>query len=226
MSGIYQIKRLADLGIDALVLDAAPDLGGTWYWNRYPGARFDSESYTYGYSFSKELLDEWHWKERFSAQPENLRYLNYVADKFDLRKYMRFNCKVEVGRFDEPSDLWRLRLDDGRELTCRFVVLAIGLLSTPTLPRLQAWTLSRAARSTRFIGRTNRSTWPARRSRIIGTGATAIQVIGEIADKVGELTVFQRRPNWSAPLNNGPISERGDGRYPLALRRDFCCLHP
>ena len=84
-----------------LVLDAAPDLGGTWYWNRYPGARFDSESYTYGYSFSKELLDEWHWKERFSGQPENLRYLNYVADKFDLRKHMQFNCKVEAARFDE-----------------------------------------------------------------------------------------------------------------------------
>ena len=85
VAGIYQIKRLADLGVDALVLDAAPDLGGTWYWNRYPGARFDSESYTYGYSFSRELLEEWHWKERFSGQPENLRYLNYVADKFDLR---------------------------------------------------------------------------------------------------------------------------------------------
>jgi cation diffusion facilitator CzcD-associated flavoprotein CzcO len=96
VSGIYQIKRLADLGVDALVLEAAPDLGGTWYWNRYPGARFDSESYTYGYSFSKELLNEWHWKERFSAQPENLRYLNYVADKFDLRKYMRFNRKSSV----------------------------------------------------------------------------------------------------------------------------------
>ena len=84
VAGIYQIKRLVDLGIDATLLDAAPDLGGTWYWNRYPGARFDSESYTYGYSFSRELLDEWHWKERFSSQPENLRYLNFVADKFDL----------------------------------------------------------------------------------------------------------------------------------------------
>ena len=100
----YQIKRLADLGIDATVLDSAPDLGGTWYWNRYPGCRFDSESYTYGFSFSKELLDEWHWKERFSGQPENLRYLNYVADKFDLRKYMQFNCKVEAARFDEARD--------------------------------------------------------------------------------------------------------------------------
>src|ERR1700680_1924553 len=95
VAGIYQIKLLADRGVDATVLDAAGDLGGTWYWNRYPGARFDSESYTYGFSFSKELLNEWHWKERFSGQPENLRYLNYVADKFDLRKYMQFNLKVE-----------------------------------------------------------------------------------------------------------------------------------
>ena len=92
VSGIYQIKRLVDLGLDATVLEADDDLGGTWYCNRYPGARFDSESYTYGYSFSQELLEEWHWKERFSGQPENLRYLNFVADKFDLRRYMQFDC--------------------------------------------------------------------------------------------------------------------------------------
>jgi len=207
VSGIYQIKRLADLGVDALVLDAAPDLGGTWYWNRYPGARFDSESYTYGYSFSKELLNEWHWKERFSAQPENLRYLNYVADKFDLRKYMRFNRKVAAAVFDEANHLWRLRLDDGFELTCRFVILTVGLLAIPTLPRLQGMDA--------FKGRSFHTFhWPhepvelaGKRVGIIGTGATAIQVIGEIADKVGELTVFQRRPNWSAPLNNSPISD-------------------
>ena len=94
VSGIYQIKRLVDLGLDALLLEGDEDLGGTWYRNRYPGCRFDSESYTYGYSFSKELLDEWHWKERFSPQPENLKYLNYVADKFDLRRHMRFNSRV------------------------------------------------------------------------------------------------------------------------------------
>src|SRR6476620_1393343 len=208
VAGIYQIKRLADLEVDATVLDAAPDLGGTWYWNRYPGARFDSESYTYGFSFSKELLNEWHWKERFSGQPENLRYLNYVADKFDLRKYMQFNARVEAARFDEAQNLWRLNIDDGRELTCRFVILAIGLLSAPTLPRLEGMES--------FKGRSFHTYyWPhepvemaGKKVAIIGTGATAIQIIGEIADKVGELTVFQRRPNWAAPLNNGPISEK------------------
>jgi cation diffusion facilitator CzcD-associated flavoprotein CzcO len=207
VAGIYQIKRLADLGVDALVLDAAADLGGTWYWNRYPGARFDSESYTYGYSFSREVLNEWHWKERFSGQPENLRYLNYVADKFGLRKYMQFNCKVETARFDKAHELWRLKIDDGRELTCRFVIMAVGLLSTPTLPRFEGMDS--------FGGRSFHTYyWPhepvelkGKKVAVIGTGATAIQIIGEIADKVGELTVFQRRPNWSAPLNNSPISD-------------------
>jgi cation diffusion facilitator CzcD-associated flavoprotein CzcO len=207
VAGIYQIKLLSDLGVDATVLDAAPDLGGTWYWNRYPGARFDSESYTYGYSFSKEVLDEWHWKERFSSQPENLRYLNFVADKFGLRKYMQFNCKVEAAHFDEAENLWRLTLSDGRELTCRFPILAVGLLSIPTPPKIKGME--------KFKGRSFHTFyWPhepvelaGKKVAVIGTGATGIQVIAEIADKVGDLTVFQRRPNWSAPLNNGPISE-------------------
>ncbi|UGY04855.1 flavin-containing monooxygenase [Bradyrhizobium quebecense] len=207
VAGIYQIKRLADLGIDATVLEAAPDLGGTWYWNRYPGCRFDSESYTYGFSFSRELLDEWHWKERFSGQPENLRYLNYVADKFDLRRHMQFNCKVETMQFDESRDIWQLRITDGRTLTCRFVVLGIGLLSAPTMPRVPG--------IEDFKGRSFHTYyWPhepvdlaGKKVAVIGTGATGIQLIGEIADKVGELTVFQRRPNWSAPLNNSAISD-------------------
>ncbi|OKO70152.1 cyclohexanone monooxygenase [Bradyrhizobium sp. NAS80.1] len=207
VAGIYQIKRLVDLGVDATVLESAADLGGTWYWNRYPGCRFDSESYTYGFSFSRELLDEWHWKERFSGQPENLRYLEYVADKFDLRRHMQFDCRVETMRFDEANDLWRVTVSDGRELTCRFVVLAIGLLSAPTMPRLEG--------IDDFKGRSFHTYyWPhepvdltGKRVAVIGTGATGIQLIGEIADKVGDLTVFQRRPNWNAPLNNGPISD-------------------
>ncbi|MFT4582426.1 MAG: cation diffusion facilitator CzcD-associated flavoprotein CzcO [Gammaproteobacteria bacterium] len=205
--GIYQIKRLADLGINAIVLEAAADLGGTWYSNRYPGARFDSESYTYGYSFSKELLEEWHWKERFSGQPENLRYLNYVADKFELRQYMQFNCKLEAAHFDEQQCIWRLKISDGRELTCRYVIMGVGLLSAPTMPKIDG--------VENFKGRSFHTFhWPhekldlsGKKVAVIGTGATAIQVIAEIADKVGELTVFQRRPNWSAPLNNGPISD-------------------
>ena len=205
--GIYQIKRLTDMGLDATVLDSGGDLGGTWYWNRYPGARFDSESYTYGYSFSKELLEEWHWKERFSSQPENLRYLNFVADKFDLRKHMQFNCRVEAAHYDEAENLWRVRVGDGRTLTCRFLVLGLGLLSIPTLPRLDGMDDFKGQSFHTFY-------WPhepvelkGKKVGIIGTGATAIQVIAEIADKVEDLVVFQRRPNWAAPLNNSEISD-------------------
>ena len=106
VAGIYQIKRLADLGVNATVLEAHDDLGGTWYQNRYPGARFDSESFTYGYSFSRELLDEWHWSEQFSPQPETLRYLNHVVDKFDLRRHMQFGCRVRAMTFDDDANAW------------------------------------------------------------------------------------------------------------------------
>jgi cation diffusion facilitator CzcD-associated flavoprotein CzcO len=165
VAGIYQIKRLIDLGIDATVVEAAPDLGGTWCWNRYPGCRFDSESYTYGFSFSRELLDEWDWKERFSGQPENLRYLNYVADKFDLRKHMQFNCKVAAMHFDEGRDLSQLMMEDGRRLSCRFVILAIGLLSAPTVPRLEGIDSFEGRSFHTYYWRMSRSISPARRSQ-------------------------------------------------------------
>lgn len=207
VSGLYQIKRLIDEGFDAVVLEADDDLGGTWYRNRYPGCRFDSESYTYGYSFSRELLDEWHWKERFSSQPENLRYLNHVADRFDLRRHIRFDARAEQMTWDDDARTWHLRLTDGDEYTARFVVASLGPLSAPTLPRLEG--------IDDFEGEAFHTYhWPkepidltGKRVGVIGTGATGIQVIGAIADQVGELTVFQRRPNWSAPLNNGPISK-------------------
>ena len=207
VSGIYQIKRLIDLGIDAMLFEADEDLGGTWYRNRYPGARFDSESYTYGYSFSQEVLDEWHWKERFSPQPENLRYLNFVADKFHLRRHMRFNARVDAMVWDEIARLWHLTLQSGETVTARFVISCIGVLSIPTLPRYEG--------IDDFEGDAFHTYWwpkepvplAGRRVGVVGTGATGIQVIAEIADKVGELTVFQRRPNWSTPLNNAPISE-------------------
>ncbi len=206
VSGIYQIKKLTDLGIDAVLFEADDDLGGTWYRNRYPGARFDSESYTYGYSFSKELLDEWHWKERFSGQPENLRYLNYVADKFDLRRHMRFNARVERMTWQEDERVWQLELQGGECVVARFVITSLGPLSIPTLPSYEGMD--------EFQGEAFHTySWPkepvpleGRRVGVIGTGATGIQVISAIADQVADLTVFQRRPNWSTPLNNAPIS--------------------
>jgi len=207
VAGIYQIKRLADLGVKATVLEANGDLGGTWYNNRYPGARFDSESFTYGYSFSKELLDEWHWSEQYSPQPETLRYLNYVTEKFGLREYMQFGCRVSAMVFNENTDTWTVSLEDGRELTTHYVITAVGILSTPTLPEFEGMDSFKGTAFHPFY-------WPhepfdltGKRVAVIGTGATAIQFIPEIAKIASDLTVFQRRPNWAAPLNNGPISE-------------------
>ena len=207
VAGIYQIKRLADLGVRATVLDANADLGGTWYNNRYPGARFDSESYTYSYSFSKEVLDEWHWTEKFSPQPETLQYLNFVTDKFDLRKYMQFGCWVESMVFDDEASFWTIRLADGRDITTRFVISGMGVLSTPTLPNFEGMGS--------FEGKSfHASQWPhepldltGKRVAVVGSGATAIQLIPEVAKVAKSLTVFQRRANWAAPLNNGPITE-------------------
>jgi len=207
VAGIYQIKCLVDLGLKARLLEADEDLGGTWYRNRYPGARFDSESYTYGYSFSKEVLEEWHWKERFSSQPENLKYLNFVADKFDLRRHMQFNARVVSMVWSESERLWTLTLENGESIRSRFVITGVGVLSVPTLPRIKGIDT--------FTGEAFHTYWwpqepvslANKRVGIIGTGATGIQIIAEIADKVGELTVFQRRPNWSVPLKNSLISD-------------------
>ena len=206
LSGIYQIKRFADLGVRATVLEANSDLGGTWFNNRYPGARFDSESYTYGYSFSKEVLEEWSWTEKHSPQPETLAYLNFVADKFELRQYMQFDCRVRSLVFDEDMSSWTIHLEDGRRITTRFVITALGTLSTPSLPNYDGMDS--------FEGISfHASDWPhepldlkGKRVAVIGAGATAIQLIPEVAKEAKQLTVFQRRPNWAAPLNNGPIS--------------------
>jgi len=209
-----------------LVLDSAPDLGGTWYWNRYPGARFDSESYTYGYSFSQGSAGRVALEGTVFRPAENLRYLNFVADKSVCASTCSSTARSTRARFDEAHDLWRLSIDDGRELTCRFVIMAVACSRVPTLPRF--------AGMDRFRGRSfHTHYWPhepvelaGKKVAVIGTGATAIQIIGEIADKVGELTVFQRRPNWSAPPQQLLDLGRGDGRHPLALRRHLRDLRP
>jgi cation diffusion facilitator CzcD-associated flavoprotein CzcO len=203
--GIYQLYRLLELGVDTALIEAGDDLGGTWFWNRYPGARFDSESISYGYSFSPDLLQEWDWKERFSGQPENLRYLNYVADKFDLRPHMQFGCTVSSAHFDDERTMWRLHLGDGRDLTCHFMVLAIGLLSAPTMPRYEGMDEFQGPSFHTYDWPTEPLDLTDKRVAVIGTGATGVQVIGELADKVRQLTVLQRRPNWCAPLHNAEI---------------------
>ncbi|MEM8767921.1 MAG: NAD(P)/FAD-dependent oxidoreductase, partial [Pseudomonadota bacterium] len=205
--GIYMLHRMLEQGIDATVLEAGEGPGGTWYWNRYPGARFDSESYSYGYSFNEEILAEWDWSEHFAAQPETLSYLEYVVAKLELRSHMRFGCRVDAATFDEASNSWVLATDSGERLRCRYLITAIGMLSAATLPRIEG--------RDDFAGQSFHTYyWPkepvelaGKRVAVIGTGATGVQVIAEIADKVGELAVYQRRPNWCAPLNNAPISK-------------------
>jgi cation diffusion facilitator CzcD-associated flavoprotein CzcO len=206
MCGMYQLHRSVNLGLQVALLEAGADLGGTWFWNRYPGARFDSESYSYGYSFSKEILQEWDWRERFSAQPENLVYLNYVADKLGLRKYMQFNSTVESAHFDEADSLWRLHLNDGRYLTCRFFIPAIGVLSAPTLPKYEGLQNFRGKSFHTYDWPQHKVDFVGKRVAVIGTGATGVQVISAIADEVGDLHVFQRRPNWCVPLHNAELS--------------------
>ncbi len=212
VSGMYQLHRLRELGLSALVLEAGTDIGGTWYWNRYPGARFDSESYTYGYSWSPELLAEWDWTERFSPQPENLRYLEFVADKFDLRRDMRFESRVSTAGYDEAGNHWEVETEDGFRTRSRFLITALGALSIPVLPKIDG---VEPDGTDRFDGPSfHTSDWPkeevdfsGKRVAVIGTGATAVQLIPEVAKSAGKLTVFQRTPNWCAPLHNGPIDQ-------------------
>ena len=205
VTGLYQLYRLRQLGFSVRVFEEGGGVGGTWYWNRYPGCRFDSESYTYGFSFSEELLQEWDWKEYYSGQPENERYLNYVADKFDLRRDIQFNAHVSSAVYDERDSRWLVQTEDGRRARARFLITAVGLLSAGYMPDF--------AGIESFNGdwcHTGR--WPkegidlaGKRVGVVGTGATAVQLIPEIAKEVAHLTVFQRTANYCAPLRNGPI---------------------
>src|SRR6266404_166539 len=205
MSGLYQLYRLREQGMRVRVFEAATGVGGTWYWNRYPGARFDSESYSYGYSFSKDLLAEWEWSEHFAGQPETLRYLNYVADKFDLRRDIQFRSRATTALYGEETRSWSIMLEDVSRFNARFLITAIGPLSTPTLPRIEG-------RDDFKGGSFHTARWPkepidfaGKRVAVIGTGATGVQTIQTIAGQVGHLTVFQRTPNWCAPLHNGKV---------------------
>jgi cation diffusion facilitator CzcD-associated flavoprotein CzcO len=231
LSGMYQLHRARELGLKARVFEAGTEVGGTWYWNRYPGARFDSESYSYGYSFSKELLEEWEWSEHFAGQPETLRYCKYVADKFDLRRDIQFRSRVTAAVYDEATRSWTTTLEDGSRHSARFLITAIGPLSTPTLPRIEGLDS--------FQGESfHTARWPkdgvdfkGKRVAVIGTGATGVQTIQTIAGDVGHLTVFQRTPNWCAPLHNGKIDaetqkqiKAGYGELFARCKETFACF--
>ena len=156
VSGLYQLYKLRELGLKVRVFETGTNVGGTWYWNRYPGARFDSESWTYGYSFSEELLQEWNWAEHFASQPETERYLNYVADKFDLRRDIQCKSRVTSAQYREETRTWDVTLEDGRRYCTRFLITAIGVLSAPTMPRIAGVERSRVSRATRRTGPRNR----------------------------------------------------------------------
>ena len=231
LSGMYQLYRLRELGLSARVFEAGTGVGGTWYWNRYPGARFDSESYSYGYSFSKQLLEEWEWSEHFAGQPETLRYCNYVADKFDLRRDIQFESRVTSAIYQDDTRSWQITLENGTRHSCRFLITAIGPLSTPTLPRIEG--------RDDFKGQSfHTARWPkekvdftGKRVAVIGTGATGMQAIQTIAGEVGHLTGVQPTANWAAQLDNGKIDAETQARikagYPEIFARckeTFACF--
>jgi cation diffusion facilitator CzcD-associated flavoprotein CzcO len=224
ISGLYSTYRLRERGLTVHGFEAGSDVGGTWYWNRYPGCRFDSESYTYQYSFSKELFQEWHWSEHFASQPEIERYVHFVADKFDLKRHYDFDARVKTVHFDDTDRMWTVTAEDGRSARARFIVAGTGLLSAFQLPDYPG--------VHDFAGLTvHTARWPkegidvrGKRVGIIGSGPTAVQVIQSIAPEVGHLTVFQRTANWCTPLRNRPITaeEQSDLTARAAEIIDHC----
>jgi cation diffusion facilitator CzcD-associated flavoprotein CzcO len=217
ITGLYQLYRAREAGFSVQLVEAGDGVGGTWYWNRYPGARFDSESYTYAYLFSRELFEEWQWQEHFAEQPEIERYLNHVVDRFDLRRHIRFGARVSSALYDEPSGKWTVALSDGTELRAQFFVAATGVLSVPYYPEVPGRGEFRG--ESYHTGR-----WPSapvdfagKRVAVIGTGSSGVQLIPAIATEAASLTVYQRTANWCTPLNNAPITPEEQAR----LRADF-----
>ncbi len=204
-AGLYMVHRARGLGLDVQGIEAGDGVGGTWYWNRYPGARCDIESLEYSYSFDDELQQEWEWSERYATQPEILRYLEHVADRFDLRRHFRFGTRVVSAHWDDERERWTVETDAGDTYDARFVVMATGCLSVPLEPEIPG--KDTFAGPTYLTGR-----WPhdgvdftGKRVGVIGTGSSAIQAIPLIAAQAAQLTVFQRTPNFSIPAGNRPL---------------------
>lgn len=206
-AGIYQLLKLRNLGLSAVIIEKADQIGGTWHWNRYPGARCDIPSLEYSYQFDEELQQEWNWSEKYSAQPEILEYINHVADRYELRDGINFNEEVTKAEFIEADEKWRIETNKNQYVS-RFVIFATGCLSVPNKPDFKGLE--------NFQGHLlQTSTWPTeeqdftgKKVAIIGTGSSAIQSIPLIAEQAEELYVFQRTPNYSIPSNNGPMDKQ------------------
>ena len=216
-AGLYMLHRLRGLGLTVRVFEAGSGVGGTWYWNRYPGARCDVESMEYSYQFSEELQQEWEWTERYAPQPEILRYLNHVADRFDLRRDIQFDTRVEAATFDEASGTWTVQTDNGAAVTARYCVLATGCLSSPNRPKFKG--LESFKGSTYYTAE-----WPhegvnfdGQRVAVIGTGSSGVQSIPVIAKEAAELYVFQRTPVYTVPAHN----QRLDPDYVARVKSNY-----
>ncbi|WP_178917723.1 NAD(P)/FAD-dependent oxidoreductase [Natronomonas gomsonensis] len=204
-SGLYMLHRLRELGLSVRVYEKGDGVGGTWYWNRYPGARCDSESHIYCYSFDEDLYEEWEWSERYPEQPEILEYLNFAADELDLRRDIAFETEVTSASYDDDAATWTIETADGERVETRFFISAVGCLSEPFKPDFDGLDT--------FEGEWyHTARWPhdgvdldGQRVGVIGTGSTGIQFISETASRAGHLTVFQRTPNYAVPARNRPL---------------------
>ena len=205
-AGLFMLHRLRQLGLQARVLEAGAGAGGTWYWNRYPGARCDVESVDYSYSFCDELQQEWHWSERYAAQPELLEYVGHVLDRFDLRRDIQFNSRVIAAHFNEETRRWNVTTEDGERFNTQYLIMATGCLSVPQSPSLPG--LERFAGAVYTTG-----AWPHKpidftglRVGVVGTGSSGVQSVPVIAQQAASLTVFQRTPSFSVPAQNVPMT--------------------
>jgi len=203
-AGLYLLHKLRKAGFSAVAIEEANDVGGTWYWNRYPGARCDIQTIDYSYTFDPELENAWQWSEKYATQPEILRYLGFVADRYDLRRDIRFGEKVTGANWDQAAEGWRLTTDKGTTISCRYYIMATGCLSAPKPPEIDG--VKDFKGEIYFTGR-----WPhhevklaGKRIAVIGTGSSGIQSIPLLAEQASQLTVFQRTPNFALPAHNGP----------------------
>jgi cation diffusion facilitator CzcD-associated flavoprotein CzcO len=227
VTGIYQLYLAREAGYSVQLVEQGAGVGGTWYWNRYPGARYDSESYTYGYLFSEDLFREWEWTEHFAGQAENERYFNHVVDKFDLRRHIRLGTTVTSAAWDQESATW-LVTADGYRARARFLIAATGVLSVPFYPDIPGRESFRGEAYHTGLWPSTPVDFAGKRVAVVGTGSSGVQIIPVIAPEVASLTVYQRTPNWATPLNNRPITpaEQAELMASFAAIRDACARSP